>query len=65
MKSSGCVGTIVGVDNDQPLIQIRLKNNVITSKKSMKVFGGVFDSKLNGQVHGASAISKAKSPFMH
>ena len=61
MKSSCCVGTIVGVDNDQPLIQIGLQKNVITSKKYMKVLGVVFDSKLNWQLQVASAISKAKN----
>ena len=47
--------------NDQPVIQIRLQNVVITSKKSMNVLGILFDSKLNWKIHTAHAIAKAKN----
>ena len=46
--------------NDQPLIQIRLQDVLITSKKSMNVLGVMFDSKLNWQTQTNHAIAKAK-----
>ena len=46
--------------NDQPLIQIRLQNVLITSKKYMNVLGVIFDSKLNWQIQTNHAIAKAK-----
>ena len=46
--------------NDQPKIVITLQNIKIESKKEMNVLGVIFDSKLNWNVHVASAICKAR-----
>ena len=45
---------------DQPLIEFTLQGVKITTKKSMNVLGVIFDSKLNWQIHVATAITKAK-----
>ena len=46
--------------NDQPLITVKITNVNFKSKKSMNVFGVIFDSKLNWNVDIASCINKAK-----
>ena len=46
--------------SDQPLINVKIQNVTITSKKSMIVLGVIFDSKLNWNLQVASSISKAK-----
>ena len=46
--------------HDKPLIQIKIQNVTVTSKKSMNVLGVIFDSKLTWNAHIASAIAKAK-----
>ena len=45
---------------DQPQIEFTLQGVKITTKKSMNVLGVIFDSKLNWQIHVATAITKAK-----
>ena len=45
---------------DQPPIEFTLQGIKITTKKSMNVLGVTFDSKLNWQLHVATAITKAK-----
>ena len=60
--------------NDQPLIQIRLQDVLITSKKSMNVLGVIFDSKLTWNSSsvdivrcaylGGSDCFQLKKPFL-
>ena len=45
---------------DQPPIEFTLQGVKIKTKKSMNVLGVIFDSKLNWQLHVATAITKAK-----
>ena len=45
---------------DQPQIEFTLQGTKIKTKKSINVLGVVFDSKLNWQIHVATAITKAK-----
>ena len=49
--------------HDQPLINVNIENITVTSKKSMNVLGVIFDSKLNWNMHLASA--KLKGNFLH
>ena len=46
--------------NDMPTVIITINDTPIKSKKSINVLGILFDSKLNWNIHIASAISKAK-----
>ena len=46
--------------NDTPTVTVTLNGTPIRSKKSMNVLGVLFDTKLNWNIHIASAISKAK-----
>ena len=46
--------------NDKPTVMVTLNGTPIKSKKSMNVLGVLFDSKLNWNIHIASAISKAR-----
>ena len=45
---------------DQPQVEFSLQGIRIKTKKSINVLGVVFDSKLNWQLHVATAITKAK-----
>ena len=45
---------------DQPPVEFKLQGVKIKTKKSMNVLGVIFDSKLNWQLHVATAITKAK-----
>ena len=46
--------------NDKPSVTVTLNGTPVKSKKYMNVLGVLFDSKLNWNIHIASAISKAK-----
>ena len=45
---------------DQPLVNLKIENVTIKSKKSMNVLGVIFDSKLSWNDHIAHCISKSK-----
>ena len=55
-----CILQYIFHRNDQPLIEVKIQNVKIKSKKSMNVLGVIFDSKLNWNLQVASSISKAK-----
>ena len=46
--------------HDKPIIQLRIQDVFVKSRKSINVLGVIFDSKLTWNVHIASAIVKAK-----
>ena len=46
--------------NDPPIIEVRVWNSRVKSKKSMNVLGVMFDSKLNWNHHISMCINKAK-----
>ena len=46
--------------HDKPIIQLRIQDVIVKSRKSINVLGVIFDSKLSWNVHIASAIVKAK-----
>ena len=46
--------------HDKPVIQIRIQDVIVSSKKTINVLGVIFDSKLSWNSHIASAIVKAK-----
>ena len=46
--------------HDKPLIQIKVQNVTVTSKKTINVLGVIFDSKLTWNQHIAFAIVKSK-----
>jgi hypothetical protein len=45
--------------NDQSVIQVRMANEIIVSKKSMNVLGVTFDCKLNWSEHISNTIKKS------
>ena len=45
---------------DHPVINLTLKNQILTSKPQMNVLGVTFDSKLNWQAQIESTITKSK-----
>ena len=48
------------IQNDQPLIELRINNERIRSKGAMNVLGVLFDSKLQWAEQVAQSIKKAK-----
>jgi hypothetical protein len=50
---------------EQPPVEFKLQGVKIKTKKSMNVLGVIFDSKLNWQLHVATAITKAKRHSLH